>query len=105
VELPRLEPLWNKYREKGLSVIAVNTYPDTPGAREFFEENGLTFPQLADRDKALKEGVLGLYGHPFTLVLDRERRIMFFKLGFDEGDEVKLEQQISKLLKGKATDI
>jgi hypothetical protein len=105
VELPRLEPLWKKYREQGLSVIAINTYPDMPGALEFFEKNGLTYPQLADRDRAYKEGVLGIYGHPSTLVLDGDLRILFFKLGFDEGDEIKLEQKIMELLKGKATDI
>lgn len=104
MELPRLGPIWNKYREQGLSVIAINTYPDTPGALELFEEHGLTFPQLADRDKAYKEGVLGLFGHPMSLILDNELRIMSFKFGFDEGDEVELEQHIVKMLKGKETD-
>ena len=103
MELPRLEPLWKKYQEQGFSVIAINTYPDTPGALEFFEEHGLTFPQLADRDKEYKEGVLGLYGHPMTLILDSELRVMFLKFGFEEGEEVELEQRISKLLKGRET--
>jgi hypothetical protein len=96
--LPRIEPLWRKYQPSGLSVIAINTYPDEEGALEFFEEHALTFPQLVDRDKALKEGKLRLYGHPATLILDSERRIMFFKLGFEDGDEAKLEQHITDLL-------
>jgi hypothetical protein len=98
VELPRLEPLWKKYREQGLSVIAVNTFPDTPGALEFFQENGLTYPQLADHDQAYIKGVLGIYSYPSMLILDRERRILFFKIGFSEGDEVELEQHIVELL-------
>ena len=96
--MPRLEPLLRKYRPQGLSVIAINTYPDEEGALELFEEYGLTFPQLVDRDKALKEGKLRLYGHPATLILDSELRIMSFKLGFEEGDEAKLEDRILKLL-------
>ena len=32
MELPRLEPLWKKNNEQGLSVIAINTYPDTPNS-------------------------------------------------------------------------
>ncbi len=96
--MPRIEPLWRKYRDQGLSVIAINTYPDEEGALEFFEEHDLTFPQLVDRDKALKEGKLRLFGHPATLILDSELRIMSFKLGFNDGDEVKLEKHIEKLL-------
>jgi peroxiredoxin len=105
VELPRLEPLWKKYRDQGLSVVAINTYPDTPGALEFFEEHGLTFPQLADRDRKYKEGVLGLYGHPMTLILDDGLRILFLKFGFEEGDEAKLESRILRLMKERETEL
>ncbi len=99
MELPRIEPIWKKYRNKGLSVIAINTYPETPGALEYFAEKGLTFPQILDHDKKYKEGVLELYGHPTTLVLDENGKIMFYELGFDEGDEVKLEQHVVELLR------
>ena len=96
--MPRIEPIYRKYRSRGLSVIAINTYPDEEGGLEFFEEHSLTFPQLTDRNKEYKEGRLRLYGHPATLILDSEQRIMFYKLGFDDGDEVKLEKQILQLL-------
>jgi peroxiredoxin len=96
--LPRIESLYRTYRPRGLSVIAINTYPDEEGAVEFFDEHQLTFPQLVDRDKAYKEDQLRLYGHPATLILDSEQRIMSFKLGFNDGDEVELEKHIEKLL-------
>ena len=96
--MPRIEPLWRKYRGRGLSVISINTYPDEEGALEFFEQHDLTFPQLVDRGKVYKEGQLRIYGHPATLILDSELRITSFKLGFEEGDEVKLEERIVRLL-------
>jgi len=100
VELPRLEPLWQKYRDQGLTIIAIETERDTERALEFITENSLTYHMLEDLegDDNVAENRLQLYGQPSSYLVNRAGQIMFYHLGFDEGDEVKLEEEIRKLL-------
>lgn len=98
MELPRLQELLQKYRDKGLAIIAVNTHPQEAGAEEFFEKNGLTMPHLKDENADLMINKFGFRGWPSTIFVDEEGRIMFYKFGFQEGDEVGLEEKILKLL-------
>ena len=100
MELPRLEPLWQKYRDQGLTIIAIETERDTERALEFITENNLTYHMLEDLegDDNVVENRLQLYGQPSSYLVDRTGQIMFYHLGFDEGDEVTLEEEIQKLL-------
>ena len=100
MELPRLEPLWQKYRDQGLTIIAVETERDTERALEFIAENNLTYPMLEDLegDDNIMESRLQMFGQPSSYLVDRTGRIMYYHLGFDAGDEVKLEEEIQELL-------
>jgi peroxiredoxin len=102
VELPRLEPLWKNYRDKGLAMVAVEARRDTAGARKFIQENKLTFTFLengeGDNDVCRKK--YGIYLFPQTFLIDRTGRIRYFHLGFEAGDEKRIEEQIQELLKG-----
>ena len=102
MELPRLEPLWRKYRESGLQIVAIDSEHDTERSLEFFEENPLTYHLLedVDGDDNVTGGKLQVYGYPTTYLVDREGRIFYSHLGFTEGDEEKLEEEILKLLQG-----
>jgi len=45
--------------------------------------------------------VNGIYlseGNPTTYIIDREGRVLSYHLGFQEGDEVELEEEITDLL-------
>ena len=46
MELPRLQPLYEKYRDQGFEVIAIETKGQTERATKFIEENGLTYTML-----------------------------------------------------------
>ena len=100
MELPRLEPLWQKYKDQGLTVIAIESQQDREGALEFIAENGLTYPMLEDLEGEgnVCADKLQIYGYPTSYLVDRTGQIMYSHLGFDEGDEVKLEKEIKKLL-------
>ena len=100
MELPRLEPLWQKYQDQGLTIMAIETERDTDRALEFIAENNLTYPMLEDRegDDNVIEEKLQMFGQPASYLVDRSGRIMFYHLGFDKGDEAKLEEEILKLL-------
>ena len=100
MELPRLEPLWQKYKDQGLTVIAIESQQDREGALEFIAEHDLTYPMVEDLegDDNILANELHVYGFPTSFLVDRNGRIMFAHTGFDEGDEVKLEEEIKKLL-------
>ena len=55
MELPRLEPLWQKYRDKGFSVIAVEIARDRERATTFVEENNLTYIGSVPFDPVVQE--------------------------------------------------
>jgi len=100
VELPRLEPLWQKYQDQGFTVIAIESQQDTEGALEFIAEYGLTYPMVEDLegDDNVCADKLQISGFPTSYLVDRSGQIMYAHTGFEEGDEVKLEEEIKKLL-------
>lgn len=100
MELPRLEPIWNRYRDQGFAVLAIESNQETEDALEFISEKELTytFVEDVDEDETVVGDVLGIQGFPTSYVVDRQGRIMFRHLGFDEGDEEKIEKEVVKLL-------
>ena len=100
MELPRIEVLWNKYRDKGLSVVAVENYRDRETALEVIAKEKLSFHLLEnlEGDGEVVYSKYGVAGFPTTFVIDEQGRVVFFHFGFSAGDEVKLEEDILKLL-------
>jgi len=100
VELPRLEPLWQSYRDKGLAVVAVEAQGDTENATAFINDNNLTYHFLENgkEEGDVVRGVFGIRSFPTSFIIDREGRIMYYHLGFEEGDEEKLKKEILTLL-------
>ena len=99
MELPRVEELWKKYRDKGFSAVAIETNRDRERAVKFIEEKGLTMHMLENEDENdVANGVFGIRSFPTTYIIDNEGRIVFYHLGFEDGDEKEMEQEILKLL-------
>lgn len=100
MELPRLEPIYQKYKDQGFRVVAVESERDTEGARKFIEENKLTYTFLEDREaddeKVVPKLTTGSF--PTSYLINREGKVIFAHVGFDEGDEEKIEQEVQKLL-------
>lgn len=100
MELPRLQPLFDSYRDQGLEIVAVEAYRDTARAQKFIEDKGLTYTFLenGEEDAEVVQSMFGVRGYPTSFVIDRDGRIMYAHLGFEPGDEVKLEEEIQSLL-------
>jgi peroxiredoxin len=100
VELPRLQPLYETYRDQGLEIVAVEARRDTERATTFIAEKGLTYSFLenGEGDDDVVGPVFGVYGFPTSFVVDRNGRVMFSHLGFELGDERTLEEEIRSLL-------
>jgi hypothetical protein len=87
VELPRLQPLWERLREEGLAVVAVEATRDRRRALEFVEQKGLTYPVL-ENGEGPEEVVHRLFGvrvFPTSFLVDRHTRL--------EGEIRKLLQE------------
>jgi len=100
VELPRLQPLFERYRDQGFEIIAVEGKRDTERARKFIAEHGLSYT-LLENGEGEAEVASSLYkvrAYPSSFLIDREGRVMYFHLGFEEGDEKHLEVEILSLL-------
>ena len=100
MELPRLQPLYDRYRDQGLEIVAVEARRDTERATAFIEEKGLTFTLLVngEGEADIVGPVFGVYGFPTSFIVDRDGRVMYSHLGFELGDEAKLEEEIRSLL-------
>ena len=100
MELPRLQPLYEKYQDQGFEIIAVDGKRDTERATKFIEENGLTYTMLenAEDEAEIVGNIFKVRAYPSSFLIDREGKVMYFHLGFEEGDEEHLEEEILELL-------
>jgi peroxiredoxin len=100
VELPRLQPLYEKYADRGFEVIAVEWKRDTERATKFIEEKGLTYTLLenGEDDAEIVSSLFKVRAFPTSFLVDRNGKVMYFHLGFEAGDEEHLEEEILTLL-------
>ncbi len=99
MELPRVEELWKKYRDRGFSAVALETFRDHERAVKFIGEKGLTMHMLENgEENDVANGIFGMRSFPTSYIIDGEGRILFYHLGYNEGDEKEMEQEILKLL-------
>ncbi len=100
MELPRLQPLYEKYKDQGFEVIAVESKRDTERATKFIEEKGLgyTLVENGEEDNEVVASIFKVRSFPTSFVIDREGKVMFYHLGFEPGDEEHIEEEILKLL-------
>ena len=100
MELPRLQTLYEKYKDQGFEIIAVDGKRDTERATKFIEENGLTYTMLenSEGDDEIVGGLYKVRAYPTSFLIDRNGKVMYSHLGFEPGDEEHLEEEILSLL-------
>lgn len=98
-EMPSMQRLYEKYREQGLVVVAVNQFEDPDLVFEFTGRLSLepTFPILFDRESRVSEQYK-VRGLPTTYLIDREGTIRYQAIGGREFDHPEVEKLIEGLL-------
>lgn len=102
-EMPALQRLYDRYRERGLEVVAVNVDTPLPGTSRagniaaFASDLGLTFRILHDPSGTV-ERTFNIPALPVTIVITRDGHIHERVLGERAWDEPPYAAQIEKLL-------
>jgi peroxiredoxin len=73
-EMHALEPLYREYRDRGLSILAVNVRQDRDTAWAFVDDLGVSYPVLLDPEGAVARSY-GVVGLPSTFFVDRDGRL------------------------------
>jgi cytochrome c biogenesis protein CcmG, thiol:disulfide interchange protein DsbE len=99
VELPQLEALYDRYRSRGLEIMAVSEDEpeDKDGVPAFAASAGASFPVGWDDEHFIRDGY-GPGDLPTSYVIDRRGLVRFQHIGYREGQEMTLEREIVKLL-------
>jgi len=101
LEMPSLEALWRRYRERGLLVLAVSVDRGSPrGLLEPYVRNlKLTFPILLDPDSKTSDGwrVTAL---PATFIVQPGGDVAGMAMGAREWDSDEMRALVERLLPG-----
>jgi peroxiredoxin len=99
-EIPHLNTLDEKYREKGLVVLGVNTDGvDDAIIRETMKATGtaISYTILLDEDFTVADTYTNFLV-PLTLVIDKKGIVQYIHTGYVEGDEKHYEEAVRMAL-------
>lgn len=96
-EMPYLAQLWERHRERGFQVLAINVDEDLALAKEFAAQYQLPFPLLRDEQREIS-ALYRVPGFPTHYIVDRDGDIRFSGLGFNLADVGAVSQEIETLL-------
>ena len=99
-EMPHLEGMWEKYKSKGFSVLAVSmdgpeTIADVPA---FARRNNMNFTVLLDEDSSIASIYNPRKSAPLSVIIDKAGHISATREGFVAGDEQYVEKDVLKAL-------
>jgi cytochrome c biogenesis protein CcmG, thiol:disulfide interchange protein DsbE len=94
-EMSALEPIYQKYHEQGLEMLAINVRQESHTAQKFVDKIKISYPVLLDEEGATARNyrVIGL---PTTFFIDRDGKLHNKILG--ESTEVIFEGIVKELL-------
>ena len=98
-EIKVLKNLYKKYQDKGFTILGINQ--DSPKSvskvRAYISSQKINFPTALDPNNKYLQKFNG-QSIPYSLLIDKDGEIVYKSVGYLPGDEVKLENQILKLL-------
>ena len=97
IEMPSMENLYSRYRDRGLEMLAVNCMEKEQDVLAFMKENKFSFPVVLDNEG--KAGnTYGIQAIPTTFLIDREGNIIIRLVGSIEWDTPKFQAALDLLL-------
>jgi len=91
MELPELEKVYNELGGKGFVVLAINTEGGRAPVKQFMEKMGLSLPVFLVDGQT--QAQLGINSVPFTILLDRQGRVIRAYPGYSKASMADLKEQ------------
>jgi len=99
-EMPSMEALYNRYKNQGLEILAVNAMEGRADVQDFMKNNAFSFPVLLD-EEGRAGNTYGVQALPTTFLIDRNGKIILRLVGSIDWDTENVNAAIEKLLGGK----
>jgi cytochrome oxidase Cu insertion factor (SCO1/SenC/PrrC family) len=99
VELPEVQKIYDKYKDKGLAVVWINILPEEVSLIPGWQmAKNLNVPVLigGSQDSLMKD--YRISSTPATYLLGQRGQVIFHKDGYEPGDEKLLEARIVEAL-------
>lgn len=102
VELPEIQKIYDRYKDKGLSAVWINILPEeTPLVAGWEAAKNLTVPVLVGGSQEALQRDYHINSTPSTYLLDENGRVLFHQDGYKPGDEKTLEAKIAATVGGE----
>jgi len=98
-EMPAMQAAYDRLREKGFVVLAVNELEDDAKVREHIQAFRHTFPVLMDRENRVAS-LYGVYGLPVSVFIDEAGIVRSYIKG-GLLTEQKIEDELAKIRAAK----
>ena len=95
-EMPSMNRAWEKIRDEGIEMIAINVAEDRESVDLFIQAVAVDFPVLLDADSKTAEA-WPVRGLPMTFVLDPKGKLVFRAIGSREWDDDALLDKVRAL--------
>ncbi len=79
-EMPAMQASFDKLRDKGFVVLAINELEDDDKVQAHIKQYGHTFPVLMDRDNKVANQ-FGVFGLPVSVFIDQQGRVQEYIKG------------------------
>jgi cytochrome oxidase Cu insertion factor (SCO1/SenC/PrrC family) len=99
VELPEIQKIYERYKDKGMSAVWINILPEENSLVPGWEAaKGLTVPVLVGASQAALQRDYRIESTPATYLLDEHGSVIYHADGYKPGDEKTLEAKIAATL-------
>ena len=96
-EMPSMEALYNRFKDRGLEILAVNSMERSDEVVEFMQSYGLSFPTVLDTDGIVTRAY-GISAIPTSYLIDREGNIVVRLVGSIDWDTPEIHRALEQLL-------
>ena len=99
VSLPEVQKIYDKYKDKGLSVVWINVLPEQNKLiGPWMEKHNLTVPVLIGASMESLQSSYRLIATPTHYLLGEKGNVLLYQTGYKAGDEKTLEAKIAAAL-------